>query len=110
MIRPILIELALFLTPFVVYAIFLWATKADVLHPELWSLKRVVWLGIAALVLMLGSFVVLAQWAARRADQRDRHRHHRGSGRGDAASGGGRLQGGADGPRSRHRHRRRRWA
>ncbi|HKA80664.1 MAG TPA: DUF6111 family protein [Xanthobacteraceae bacterium] len=62
MIRPILIELALFLTPFVVYAIFLWATKADVLHPDLWSLKRVVWLGIAALVLMLGSFVVLAQW------------------------------------------------
>jgi hypothetical protein len=27
-----------------------------------WSLPRVAWLVIAALVLMLGSFVVLAQW------------------------------------------------
>ena len=28
MIRPVLTELALFLAPFVVYAIFLWATRA----------------------------------------------------------------------------------
>jgi hypothetical protein len=62
MIRPVLTEIALFLAPFIVYAIFLWATRAGVMNPEAWSLPRVAWLVIAALVLMLGSFVVLAQW------------------------------------------------
>jgi hypothetical protein len=33
MIRPVLTEIALFLAPFIAYAIFLWATKAEVLHP-----------------------------------------------------------------------------
>jgi hypothetical protein len=33
-----------------------------VLKPEAWSLPRVAWLVIAALVLMLGSFIVLAHW------------------------------------------------
>jgi Family of unknown function (DUF6111) len=62
MIRPVLTEIALFLAPFLVYAIFLWATQAGVLHPKSWSLPRVTWLLIAALVLMIGSFIVLAQW------------------------------------------------
>jgi len=62
MIRPVLTEIALFLAPFLVYAIFLWATRAGVLHPDSWSLPRVTWLLIAALVLMIGSFIVLAQW------------------------------------------------
>ena len=48
MIRPVLTELAMFLTPFAVYALFLWATRAGLI--------------IAALVLMLGSFIVLAEW------------------------------------------------
>ena len=62
MIRPVLTEVALFLAPFVAYAIYLWATRAGVLHPEAWSLPRIAWLVIAALGLMIGSFVVLAQW------------------------------------------------
>jgi quinol-cytochrome oxidoreductase complex cytochrome b subunit len=62
MIRPVLTELALFLAPFIVYAIFLWATRAGVLHPAAWSASRVTWLVIAAFVLMIGSFVVLSQW------------------------------------------------
>ena len=62
MIRPVLTELALFLAPFAVYAIFLWATRAGVLDPAQWSLARLAWLVIAALVLMIGSFVVLAQF------------------------------------------------
>jgi len=62
MIRPFATELILFLAPFVVYAIFLWATQADILHPESWPLARLAWLTIAALVLMAGSFIVLAQW------------------------------------------------
>jgi quinol-cytochrome oxidoreductase complex cytochrome b subunit len=62
MIRPVLTELALFLTPFAVYAVFLWATNAGVLDPSQWTLSRISWLVIAALVLMIGSFIVLAQW------------------------------------------------
>jgi hypothetical protein len=63
MIRPVLTELALFLTPFLIYAIFLWATRAGVLDPAHWSLSRIAWLVIAALVLMIGSFVVLAHFS-----------------------------------------------
>lgn len=62
MIRPVFTEIALFLAPFVAYAIFLWATKAGVLHPDSWTLPRIAWLVIAALALMIGSFIVLAQW------------------------------------------------
>jgi heme/copper-type cytochrome/quinol oxidase subunit 3 len=62
MIRPVATEIILFLVPFVAYAIFLWATEAGVLHPQSWPLSRVAWLAIAALVLMTGSFIVLAQW------------------------------------------------
>ena len=62
MIRPVFTEIALFLAPFIAYAIFLWATKAGVLHPDSWTLPRIAWLVIAALALMIGSFIVLAQW------------------------------------------------
>ena len=61
MIRPVLTEFALFLAPFALYAMFLWATRAGVLHPESWSLTTLMWLTIAALLLMAGSFVVMAQ-------------------------------------------------
>jgi hypothetical protein len=63
MIRPVLIELALFLTPFVLYALFLWATRARVFEPERWSLNTIIWLTFAAFALMLGSFLVLAQFS-----------------------------------------------
>jgi hypothetical protein len=33
-----------------------------VLHPASWTPPRIAWLLIAALILMIGSFVVLAQW------------------------------------------------
>jgi uncharacterized protein DUF6111 len=62
MIRPVLTELALFLTPFAIYAIFLWATRAGVLDPASWRLPTLMWLTIAALALILGSFVVIAQF------------------------------------------------
>jgi hypothetical protein len=63
MIRTVLTELALFATPFAVYLIFLWLTRAGMLHPDSWTLPRIAWLVMAALVLMIGSFVVLAQWS-----------------------------------------------
>ena len=37
MIRPVFTELALFLVPFLVYGIFLWATRAGVLDPAAWA-------------------------------------------------------------------------
>jgi hypothetical protein len=62
MIRPFATELGLFLTPFVLYAAFLLATRADVLHPAAWTLRRIAGLVIASLVLMAGSFLVLAEF------------------------------------------------
>jgi hypothetical protein len=61
-IRPVFTEFTLFLTPFVLYAAFLWATKAGVMDPESWPLSRLAWLAIAALTLMVGSFVVFAHF------------------------------------------------
>jgi hypothetical protein len=63
MIRPVFTEIALFLVPFLVYAVFLWATRAGVLEPASWSMARLAWLLIAALSLMLGSFVMLAEFS-----------------------------------------------
>ncbi len=62
MIRPLFLELTLFLTPFVLYAAFLWATKKGVFDPESWSLSRLLSLTVVALVLVLGSFLVIAQF------------------------------------------------
>jgi hypothetical protein len=63
MIRTISTELALFLTPFVAYAIFLWATRAGVLDVSAWSTPRLAWLAIAALVLVIASFLFLAEFS-----------------------------------------------
>ncbi len=62
MIRPILTELTLFLAPFVLYALFLVATRAGVLHPESWSWRVLAWLTLAALATVAASFVVIAQF------------------------------------------------
>ncbi len=62
MIRPVGTELLLFLAPFVLYAVFLWATKAGVMDPESWPLPRIAWLVIVSLVLMVGSFVFFAHF------------------------------------------------
>ena len=62
MIRPFFAELALFLTPFVAYALFLWATRAGALDVSAWSAPRLTWLTIAALVLVIASFLVLAEF------------------------------------------------
>ena len=60
MIRPIATEIGLFLTPFVVYAAFLIATRAGVLDPNAWAFPRLTGLAIASLILMVGSLVALA--------------------------------------------------
>jgi Family of unknown function (DUF6111) len=60
MIRPLLMEIGLFVAPFAAYALFLWASRMGVLDPEHWPLRTVVWLTAASLVLVAASFVVLA--------------------------------------------------
>jgi hypothetical protein len=62
MIRPIFTEFALFITPFVLYALFVWATREGVLDVSAWSMPRLIWLTISALVLVIMSFVFLAQF------------------------------------------------
>ncbi|MGA2566155.1 MAG: DUF6111 family protein [Pseudolabrys sp.] len=62
MIRPVFTEIVLFLAPFVLYIVFLWATKAGVMDAESWPLSRLAWLAIAALVLVVGSFVYFAHF------------------------------------------------
>jgi hypothetical protein len=63
MIRPVLTELVLFLAPFAVYAIFLLVTRATVFDRESWPVQVVAGLVIAAVVLVLGSFVILAHFS-----------------------------------------------
>jgi hypothetical protein len=62
MIRQISTELALFLAPFAAYALFLWAARTGVVDVSAWSPPRVMWLTIAALVLVIAGFAVLAQF------------------------------------------------
>jgi hypothetical protein len=62
MIRPVFTELLLFVTPFVLYAVFLWATKNEILHPEHWPVSRIITLAIVALLLVLGSFLYFANY------------------------------------------------
>ena len=63
MIRPVLTEVALFLTPFAAYAIFLLVTKTAVLERTSWPPKTLAALAIIAFVLMIGSFVYLAHFS-----------------------------------------------
>ncbi len=62
MIRPALTEIVLFLAPFVLYAVFLWATRAGVMHPDSWPISRIASLAIVALALMAGSFIYFARY------------------------------------------------
>lgn len=62
MIRPILTELLLVIAPFALYALFLLGTRAGVFHPESWSWRVLGWLTLAALLSVIVSFVVLAQF------------------------------------------------
>ena len=62
MIRPVFTEIVLFVAPFVLYAVFLWATKAGVLDAESWPISRIAWLAIAALLLVVDSFIYFAHF------------------------------------------------
>jgi len=63
MIRTVFTEIGLFLTPFVLYMAFLLATRAGVLAPSAWTMPRLAALVIVSLVLVVGSFLILAQFS-----------------------------------------------
>lgn len=63
MIRPVFTEIVLFLTPFILYGVFLWTTQAGVLDLKSWPLVRVATLAILALLLVLGSFIYFAHFS-----------------------------------------------
>lgn len=63
MIRLFSLEVALFLAPFVAYALFVWAARKGILHPEAWPLRVLVVLSLMAVVLTAGGFVVIAQYS-----------------------------------------------
>jgi Family of unknown function (DUF6111) len=63
MIRPIATELALFLTPFALYALFLWVTKrGGVLDLTNWPLTHILYLLVASFMMVIVGFFVLAHW------------------------------------------------
>ena len=66
MIRPFLTEISLFVAPFVLYAVFLWLTKAGVLDAQSWPLTRLLSLAIVAMVLVVGSFLFFAHFSGAR--------------------------------------------
>ncbi len=63
MIRQGFTEILLFAAPFALYAVFLWATKAGVMHPDSWPVSRIATLTIVALVLMATSFFYFAEYS-----------------------------------------------
>jgi heme/copper-type cytochrome/quinol oxidase subunit 3 len=63
MIRPILSEIAIFIAPFAAYAIYLFVTKSGVLARSSWPPKVLASLAIVAMILMFGSFVIMAQFS-----------------------------------------------
>jgi hypothetical protein len=63
MIRPVLTELAIFLIPFVAYALFLIATRSGVFVQSSWPAKLVAKLVLGSLLLVVISFILLAHFA-----------------------------------------------
>lgn len=63
MIRPVLTEIGIFLIPFAIYAVYLIATRSRVLARTSWPLPVVGWLTALALLLIVGSFLVLAHFS-----------------------------------------------
>ena len=63
MIRPVLTEVGLFLVPFAVYALYLVATRGQLLQKTSWPLPVIGWLSAAALLLVVGSFFYLAHFS-----------------------------------------------
>jgi hypothetical protein len=62
MIRQVFTEIALFIMPFALYVVFLWAIKDDILHPDSWPASRIATLTVVALTLMVVAFFYFAEY------------------------------------------------
>jgi hypothetical protein len=62
-IRLFSIEVALFLAPFILYALFLWATREGILHPEKWRPQVLAALSLVAVALTASGFVLIAEYS-----------------------------------------------
>jgi hypothetical protein len=63
MIRPVLTEIGIFLIPFAVYAIILVATRRGILIKASWPLQVIGKLAFVALLLVIVSLVLLANFS-----------------------------------------------
>lgn len=63
MIRPVLTEIGIFLIPFAVYALFLVATRSGVFDQASWPASLVAKLVLGSLLLVIISFVFLAEFS-----------------------------------------------
>jgi hypothetical protein len=63
MIRPAFTEIGIFLIPFAVYALFLFATRSGLLLQTSWPVHIVARLALGSLVLVVISFVLLARFS-----------------------------------------------
>ncbi|HEU4804667.1 MAG TPA: DUF6111 family protein [Nitrobacter sp.] len=63
MMRPVLMELGIFLIPFAVYAAFLIANRVDFMVASSWPAHIVVRLSLAAVLLVVVSFILLAHFS-----------------------------------------------
>jgi Family of unknown function (DUF6111) len=63
MIRPAFTEVGIFLIPFVIYALFLVATRSGLLVQSSWTVIVIARLVVGSLFLVVVSFVLLAQFS-----------------------------------------------
>jgi hypothetical protein len=63
MIRPALTEIGVFLIPFAVYALFLFATRSGLLVQTSWPLHMIARLALGSLLLVVVSFILLAHFS-----------------------------------------------
>jgi hypothetical protein len=63
MIRPLLTEIGIFLVPFGIYVLFLFATRSAVMAPSSWPVQMVARLALGSLLLVIASFILLAHFS-----------------------------------------------
>jgi hypothetical protein len=63
MIRPVFTEIGIFLIPFAVYALFLFATRSGLLVQSSWPVHIIAKLLLGALLLVVISFILLAHFS-----------------------------------------------
>jgi hypothetical protein len=63
MIRPAFTEIGIFLIPFAVYGLFLFATRSGLLVQASWPLHIIARLALGSLLLVVISFVLLAHFS-----------------------------------------------